>query len=113
MIRGDFLMAEGPIGVAFLLYYASSFLIRKPPHKSNARRRKDMTKEEKDSLIQAIQKSIDAAMVTDRAARIAAEAINHASDLLGQILKQNINLQKKLEDADTEYLTENYSLPRN
>ena len=74
-----------------------------------------MTKEEKDSLIQAIQKSIDAAMVTDRAARIAAEAINHAaaeainhaSDLLGQILKQNINLQKKLEDADTEYLTEN------
>ena len=100
MIRGDFLMAEGPIGVAFLLYYASSFLIRKPPHKSNARRRKNMTKEEKDSLIQAIQKSIDAAMVTDRAARIAAEAINH-------VLKQNFNLQKKFEDADTEYLTEN------
>ena len=69
-----------------------------------------MTKEEKDSLIQAIQKLIDAAMVTDRAARIAAEAINHVLD---QILKQNINLQKKLEDADTEYLTENYSLPRN
>ena len=72
-----------------------------------------MTKEEKDSLMQIIQKSTDAAVraadAAVRAADTAAQAALTAAEAVTQILKviQNIDLQKELEDADTEYLTEN------